>query len=338
MQPLVSIIVPNYNHAPFLPQRLESIFGQTFDDFEVILLDDASTDGSAELLNTYAKHPKVSHFIVNEQNSGSPFKQWRKGIELAKGEYIWIAETDDFAHPEFLSRSTTVLKQNPKASLVYTDSLIVDGNGKEHGLWGNSKNTSFKTKRWSADYYAGGSNEILNYLLYKTTINNASAMLFRKDNFTDEIRNKMVQYKNVGDLFSYIAVLLQGDVAYLAQPLNYYRVHNENTTKKNQKSGVLYSERIHCFSWAIDRFMAAGIHPMEAQKLAKAGKHILKKNGFYLMDFGYNKLLYSFIDKLEQHKLLLKPEGRFLQFLYSIYGLNIYKVKGLSRKLIKKRL
>ena len=75
---IVSIIVPNYNHAPFLNQRLDSIFNQTFQDFEVILLDDASTDNSLSILEDYKEKfkSKVSHLIVNEKNSGSPFKQF----------------------------------------------------------------------------------------------------------------------------------------------------------------------------------------------------------------------------------------------------------------------
>jgi len=91
--PLLSIIVPNYNHAVFLPQRLDSIFNQTFQDFEVILLDDQSPDNSVEILQQYAQkyRDKVAHFITNDQNTGNPFVQWKKGIELARGEFIWIA-------------------------------------------------------------------------------------------------------------------------------------------------------------------------------------------------------------------------------------------------------
>lgn len=95
MSSLVSIIIPNYNHAAFLQQRLNSVFQQTYQNFEVILLDDASTDASVAILNEYKDHPKVSHLVINERNSGSPFKQWQKGIALAKGEYVWIAESDD---------------------------------------------------------------------------------------------------------------------------------------------------------------------------------------------------------------------------------------------------
>ena len=109
--PLVSIIVPNYNHERYLVQRLESIFNQTFQDFEVILLDDCSTDDSVIMLQRYATHPKVTHFVVNEQNTGSPFKQWKKDIDLARGKYIWIAEGDDWAESTFLEILLPLIKQ-----------------------------------------------------------------------------------------------------------------------------------------------------------------------------------------------------------------------------------
>ena len=66
--PQVSIIIPNYNHAKYLPQRLESVYNQTYQDFEVILLDDCSNDDSVTILNTYAKHPKTSHVVFNVFN------------------------------------------------------------------------------------------------------------------------------------------------------------------------------------------------------------------------------------------------------------------------------
>jgi glycosyltransferase involved in cell wall biosynthesis len=87
-KPLISVIVPNYNHEKYLKQRLESVFNQTYVNFEVILLDDFSTDSSTNILSEYAKNPKVSHCVFNETNSGNTFVQWNKGIALAKGDYI----------------------------------------------------------------------------------------------------------------------------------------------------------------------------------------------------------------------------------------------------------
>ena len=85
--PLVSVIVPNYNYARYLDARIDSILRQTWTDFELILLDDASTDTSREILEKYRNHPRVSRIEFNTQNTGSPFQQWMKGILLA-GENI----------------------------------------------------------------------------------------------------------------------------------------------------------------------------------------------------------------------------------------------------------
>ena len=92
---LVSIIIPNYNHAKFLDERIQSVLNQTYQNFELIILDDKSSDNSVEVINQYKDDPRVSSIIINKDNSGSTFKQWYKGIEIAKGEIIWIAESDD---------------------------------------------------------------------------------------------------------------------------------------------------------------------------------------------------------------------------------------------------
>ena len=129
--PLVSVIVPNYNHAPYLRQRLDSIFNQTFKDFEVIILDDCSTDNSKEIIEEYRNRPQVSHIEYNEINSGSPFKQWAKGFELAQGEYIWIAESDDWAEPNFLETLVSFLNSNNEIALAFSASNWVFPNQTE---------------------------------------------------------------------------------------------------------------------------------------------------------------------------------------------------------------
>ena len=101
-QPLVSIILPNYNHASYLEERLESILKQTYTNFELIILDDASNDQSLLILEKYREHDQVTQFIVNVTNTGSPFVQCKKGLEIAQGEFIWIAESDDSCETNFL--------------------------------------------------------------------------------------------------------------------------------------------------------------------------------------------------------------------------------------------
>src|SRR5262245_33958694 len=77
--PRVTIIVPNYNHARYLDLRLGSILGQTFRDFELLFLDDASTDESRRVFSAYVSDPRV-RASFNDRNSGSPFRQWNRGI------------------------------------------------------------------------------------------------------------------------------------------------------------------------------------------------------------------------------------------------------------------
>jgi glycosyltransferase involved in cell wall biosynthesis len=73
--------MPNFNHAPYLKERMDSILAQDYQDFEVILLDDASTDESVVILNEYTKNPRVKTLIVNDSNSGNTFLQWQRGLE-----------------------------------------------------------------------------------------------------------------------------------------------------------------------------------------------------------------------------------------------------------------
>ncbi|MBC5786405.1 glycoside hydrolase family 99-like domain-containing protein, partial [Ramlibacter sp. USB13] len=95
--PKVSVIVPNYNHAPYLRRRLDSIYGQTYRNIEVILMDDCSCDGSRALMQEYAQaNADITRTLFNEVNSGGVFRQWAKGIAAATGELVWIAESDDY--------------------------------------------------------------------------------------------------------------------------------------------------------------------------------------------------------------------------------------------------
>src|ERR1700691_3837398 len=124
--PKVSVVIPNYNHARFLPRRIETVLQQTFQDFEVIFLDDCSTDSSRPILSSYANNPIV-RIEFNSVNSGSTFKQWNKGVGLARGEYVWIAESDDYADPRFLERLVGVLDSEPEAAFAYCRSWRVSG-------------------------------------------------------------------------------------------------------------------------------------------------------------------------------------------------------------------
>lgn len=334
--PLVSVILPNYNHASFLKQRIDSVLNQTFQDFELILLDDASTDDSLEILFTYENNPKVSHVIINDKNSGSPFLQWRKGIDLAVGAYIWIAESDDFAESRFLEQTVFRLTEDQKSNLVYVDSKIVNEKGETLGFWRSSKNKRFKTTKWSANYNISGFKETTHYLLFNTTINNASAVLFRKKAISSSgFLEKLVKFRTAGDLFTYIFVAFNSEISYISSPLNNYREHTLNTTKKNTKSGLLYIERLLCFEQVLDLVMQYNPSSQELFQLKKAYKHIIGKNGFKLIDYGFQNDLNRLIDKASSVQIFSRFEGVTYIVLFKMYGSRLIVLKKIAKKILR---
>jgi len=235
--PKVSVIVPNYNHARFLPQRLESIFKQTYNDYEVILLDDNSIDDSIEILMQYKNHPNVSHCIVNKVNSGSTFKQWEKGIKLAQGEYIWIAESDDVAQPEFLSEAVYQLDKNKRVGLFYCQS---HKSNESSEVVGNMLDWTrdIDNKRWESDFINSGINEVSCFLSIKNTIPNVSAVLFRREAIKHSFKNIM-QFRLCGDMYLYARILKYYDIYYSAKPLNAFRFHAQSVRNNTNRFHLL---------------------------------------------------------------------------------------------------
>ena len=222
-KPLISVIIPNYNHSKFLEERLVSILNQTYQNYEIILLDDASNDGSLNILKKYEDHNKVSHLIINNENSGNPFKQWEKGIEIAKGDYIWVAESDDSCSPFFLETLTNSI--NPKTALAYCDSVIINSKGKkiEQEKWTDS----FNNKKWHSSYFNSGLDEIKQYLRYQNCIPNASAVIFSKS-LVDKIQFPEAMFY-CGDWYIWIELCKLGDISFCSEALNYFRKHDATT-------------------------------------------------------------------------------------------------------------
>ena len=233
----VSVITPNFNHAKYLHQRLESIFNQTFQDFEVIILDDCSTDGSKEVFEEYRNHPQISHVIYNEKNSGSPFKQWAKGIELARGEYVWIAESDDWAELTFLEKLVPILDCDEKLSLVFCNSYNENGS-----LSAKPQNPFDKTRRICKK-------EMLkDYMCWGCAVYNASSVLFRRRLAVD-VDKDYQGYCSSGDYLFWMHLIELGDLYYYHVPLNHYRIHDLNKSTTERVSGKAFFEDLEIFRY-----------------------------------------------------------------------------------------
>lgn len=236
--PLISVIVPNYNHENYLKQRLDSIFSQTYQNFEVILLDDCSTDKSRDILSEYAKSFTVRNCVFNQTNSGNTFKQWKKGIELAKGDFIWIAESDDFCDATFLEKVSKPLFENESIGLSYCQSNRVNDKGEITGSWA-TQTENIDSKPFEGNFVENGNLFIDKYLIFNNVIPNASAVLMRKKVLLSLGKSLVEEdLKYCGDWLLYFKILLNSKVAFFAKPLNSFRYHSEsviNIAAKDEK-------------------------------------------------------------------------------------------------------
>lgn len=276
--PLVSVIVPNYNHYNYLEQRLESVFNQTYSNFEVILLDDCSTDKSQEILLEYAKNPRVSHCIFNAINSGNTFVQWNKGIELAKGDYIWIAESDDFCDLHFLEELIQPVLEDPEIKLVYCQSNRVDEMGKITGSWLNHTDNLDDTL-FLKSFVMDGNTFIERFLIHKNVIPNASAVVLRKEGMIQlGALDLDPDLRYCADWLLYLKLIANHKMAFIPECLNNFRYHEKsviaNSVKtENTRSIILrvIKMRIKLISFILKE------KPNNLLSIIKTNKEIIKK-------------------------------------------------------------
>jgi glycosyltransferase involved in cell wall biosynthesis len=221
--PKISAILPCFNHAQFLEERIESVLGQTHPVDQIVFLDDASIDGSADLASKLlARFPGDVDYCINTINSGSPFAQWNAGVSRAKHDLIWIAETDDSCDSRLIQKLYVALV-NSGAVLGYAQSRYTGDDGRDLGsvlsytdrLWPNAFRDSFLMDGAQFNWL---------YMVGLNAIPNASAVLFRKDAFLSAgSANDGMRF--CGDWDAWIRICAKGKVIYISDELNYFRCH-----------------------------------------------------------------------------------------------------------------
>jgi glycosyltransferase involved in cell wall biosynthesis/ubiquinone/menaquinone biosynthesis C-methylase UbiE len=240
-KPLVTVVVPNFNHAPFLSSRLDSIVNQTYKNFEIVILDDASTDDSADVIRRYRDtYPDRIRVQWNDVNSGNPFRQWRKGIADASGELIWICESDDFAHPKFLERLVPMFADE-SVMIGFGRIQFANKSGKPYsgldryreraqpGIW--SEKNIRPAKAWF-DTAFGVSN----------VIPNVGGCLIRNQSIESEIWETAFGYRILGDWYLYAMLSRGGRIAYVPDAVSWFRQHDSNTSVSAFTSAGYYRE------------------------------------------------------------------------------------------------
>jgi glycosyltransferase involved in cell wall biosynthesis len=219
----ITAILPCFNHARFLEERIDSVLSQTHPVDQIVFLDDASTDGSVDLAEKLLKEfPGQVDFYVNPSNSGSPFAQWNKGVSFAKHELIWIAETDDSCDPSLIKTLYSSILRG-KTVLSYAQSRFIGDEGQDLG-----SALSYTDRLWPSafqhSFSMDGAQFNWRYMVGLNAIPNASAVLFRKDAYLSAGgANDAMSF--CGDWDAWIRMCSKGRVEFISDELNYFRCH-----------------------------------------------------------------------------------------------------------------
>lgn len=252
MAPRVSIIVPNYNHAPFLKERINSILSQTFTDYELIILDDCSSDESRLVIEEFAHHPQVSAVIFNSQNSKSTFRQWNKGLELAKGQLVWIAESDDIADPKFLELAVSHFEKHSQIGIYECQSFWIDALGK----------LLYPDPQPVAPQLFSGKAFILDKMLLGNAIHNASAVVFKKSLVELPLPTDITNFRYCGDWLFWVKLLAKADIYVDGNFHNYFRRHDNNVSGNAEKNGLAFLEGIQVYGAIRKMFRSSFLNPI----------------------------------------------------------------------------
>ncbi|MEI8175075.1 MAG: glycosyltransferase [bacterium] len=240
-KPQITIIVPNYNHEKFLKRRLDSIYSQKYENYNVILLDDNSSDESRKIILDYTnKYKDKTIYIFNTSNSGSVFNQWKKGIEEATGDLIWIAESDDYCTDNFIS-SLVPFFYDESIMIAYCRSVFVKNNIKTWDI--ESYLADIDKNKWKSNFIETA-NEIVNIgMAKKNIIPNMSSVIFRNPRGMKLLNDeKWKTLRFCGDWIFYLHIMRGGAIAYTTEAINYFRQHSKNTSTNLETKDIYYTE------------------------------------------------------------------------------------------------
>jgi glycosyltransferase involved in cell wall biosynthesis len=300
--PKVSIVVVNYNYSRYLDERIQSFLNQTYEDFELIIIDNGSTDNSVEIIDKYTKDPRISVKYFPENDL--PFKRWNDAIDSTQGEYLLVAASDDSCHPSLLERLVEKLDAYPSVGIAFAQSWGVDSEGNR--LYSCKGLTDYVDKeRWSKDFVDSGKNEY-QYLFSACTIPNPSGALLRSSTFF-EAGKFDIELQYCVDMMMWAKMLTISDLAYIAEPLNYFRTPTDGISLRVTYGRTPYAleERLKVTDYLLQKVEAPDhfwqvAHPdMIKWWITMMIKMIIRKDGFKKVPFSMNVKIYRLFKKID---------------------------------------
>jgi len=226
----ISVIIPNFNYARFLPRRIDSIVNQTIPPDEIIFLDDGSTDESVVVAEKLLSKSSIPYRIFTNKTNQGIFNQWMKGIELVQYDLFWIAEADDYCEPTFLEYLLPAF-DDEDIILSYCQSNIVNGDQKTGMLSHENFAPYINITQFMRDHVTPAKTVLQNYMLILNAISNASAIVIRKSACDMNVLAPIKDYVYAGDwLFNLLLLKSNEDkkIAFTARNLNYWVYHARN--------------------------------------------------------------------------------------------------------------
>jgi len=227
MKPLVSVIVTSYNHAEYLEQRMKSLLAQTYDNIEIIVVDDCSTDGSREVLEDYRGNSSVN-LVFLEENGGYA-SACNFGLDQSRGAYVMFAECDDYNDPDHIRTLVNIMEQNGRVGAAYCRSNIVDEKGAILGTDYDVRDSSFKSLCENDVLIPSGI--MARFFLFACVIPNMSAALIRKKDI-ERVGRLSPEFLACADWDFWCRMAEQNDFFYVTNAMNYFRTHSETVRKK----------------------------------------------------------------------------------------------------------
>ena len=325
----VSVVIPNYNYEKYIIERIDSVLFQSYPIYELIILDDKSSDNSVEIIkkkidDIKQKYPNlIVKFIPNEVNSGNVFKQWKKAFDESTGDYLWIAEADDSCSRKFLENIMKQFELNDKVVMSYSESLTMDEKNKilmdDLREWIDI----FKTGKWNNSFVDEGNDFCENFLCINNTIANVSSLVFKKDKNIDfdKYLIEASKYRLAGDWYFYEKVLMHGNIAYNKNSLNYHRMQSNSVTLTTKREKE-YEEICRIQSDIINNY---NLSKDMKQRLEDRKKSFRNSFGFCEEELELSKI--NLEDLLSNKKI---DDEVLLSIIIPVYNTELYLEKCLN--------